>query len=132
MRELKIVYFDGAAANSRAGFYEEVERNFASNLSWKIGRNLNAFNDVLRGGFTFHDYDEKVVIHWQSCAKSIRGLDGKSMVAEYEEFFNLSTPLDRTAILALLKKGNRCKGGAFFPMVCELIVENGHDLYLHR
>ena len=38
-----------------AGFYDEVEQVFTCGLDWKIGRNLDAFNDILRGGFGRHE-----------------------------------------------------------------------------
>ena len=49
MREVFTIY--GRRFSNMAGFYNEVERVFTSGLDWKIGRNLNAFNDILRGGF---------------------------------------------------------------------------------
>ena len=47
---------DGRRFSSMAGFYDEVERVFTFGLDRKIGRNLNAFNDILRGGFGRHEY----------------------------------------------------------------------------
>ena len=44
MREVFTI--DGRHFSNMAGFYDEVERVFTSGLDWKIGRNLNAFNDI--------------------------------------------------------------------------------------
>ena len=49
MREVFTI--DGRRFSNMAGFYDEVERVFTFGLDWKIGRNLDAFNDILRGGF---------------------------------------------------------------------------------
>ena len=46
MREVFIL--DGRRFSNMAGFYDEVERVFTLCLDRKIGRNLNAFNDILR------------------------------------------------------------------------------------
>lgn len=46
---------DGNNFDTLNGFYDEVEAVFTSKLSWKIGRNLDAFNDILRGGFGRHE-----------------------------------------------------------------------------
>ena len=35
-----------------------------------VGRNLSAFNDVLRGGFGLFEYDEPISIVWNHSAKS--------------------------------------------------------------
>lgn len=52
------------------GFYREVESKMTFGLSWEIGRNLNAFNDVLYGGFGVHDIDEKYILKWYRSGKS--------------------------------------------------------------
>ena len=53
MREVFII--DGRRFSNMAGFYDEVEQVFTCGLDWKIGRNLDAFNDILRGGFGRHE-----------------------------------------------------------------------------
>ena len=60
---------DGNKFSDMAGFYCEVEKLFTKDLDWKIGRNLNAFNDILRGGFGVHD-DEPIHIIWKNFSKS--------------------------------------------------------------
>ena len=54
---------DGRRFSNMAGFYDEVERVFTSGLDWKIGRNLNAFNDILRGGFGRHEYHNEELLY---------------------------------------------------------------------
>ena len=61
------------------GFYDEIEKVFTFNLNWKIGRNLDAFNDILRGGFGRHDYGEPILIKWLAYKKSERNLGAKDM-----------------------------------------------------
>lgn len=46
MTELRI---DGTRVNSLESFWDEVERSLIPEASW--GRNLDAFNDILRGDF---------------------------------------------------------------------------------
>lgn len=61
------------------GFYDEVEQVFTFNLSWKIGRNLDAFNDILRGGFGRHEYSDPIIIKWLNYNKSTRDLGEEMM-----------------------------------------------------
>lgn len=65
---------DGRNFSTMSGFYEEIEKILTLNLNWKIGRNLNAFNDILRGGFGRHDYEEPIFIKWLYFEKSRRDL----------------------------------------------------------
>lgn len=57
---------------------------FTYDLGWHIGDNLDAFNDVLRGGFGRHEYGVPIHIRWISYDKSIRNL-GQETMAEIEE-----------------------------------------------
>ena len=70
---------DGRRFSSMAGFYDEVEWVFTCGLDWKIGRNLNAFNDILRGGFGRHAYGQPIHIQWLAYEKSVRNLGKETM-----------------------------------------------------
>lgn len=65
---------DGGRFDTMEGFYDEAERVFTRDLSWRMGRNLDAFNDVLRGGFGRHAYGEPILIRWVDYEKSRRDL----------------------------------------------------------
>ena len=77
MREVFTI--DGRCFSNIAGFYDEVERVFTFGLDRKIGRNLNAFNDILRGGFGRHAYGQPIHIRWLSYEKSVRNLGKETM-----------------------------------------------------
>lgn len=57
---------DGHKIRSTVEFYDEFERTIIPNDTW--GRNLDALNDVLRGGFGTPD--DGFTIHWTSSGKS--------------------------------------------------------------
>ena len=48
-------------------------------LDRKIGRSLNAFNDILRGGFGRHEYGQPIHIQWLAYEKSVRNLGKETM-----------------------------------------------------
>ena len=77
MREVFTI--DGRHFSNMAGFYDEVERVFTCGLDRKIGRNLNAFNDILRGGFGRHAYGQPIHIQWLAYEKSVRNLGKENM-----------------------------------------------------
>lgn len=58
------VVLDGDRFDDLDGFYDEMERLLTKNLDWKPGHNLDAFNDLLRGGFGGHEYGEPLRIRW--------------------------------------------------------------------
>ena len=70
---------DGRHFSDMDGFYDEVEQVFTSVLDRGIGRNLNAFNDILRGGFGRHEFGNPIHIKWLSYEKSVRDLGKETM-----------------------------------------------------
>ena len=70
---------DGRHFSDMDGFYDEVEQVFTSVLDRGIGRNLNAFNDILRGGFGRHEFRNPIHIKWLSYEKSVRDLGKETM-----------------------------------------------------
>ncbi len=87
MREKFII--DGRNFSTLKEFYDEVERVFTFDLDWKIGRNLDAFNDILRGGFGRHSYGAPILIQWLNYEKSEKDL-GSHLINEITEIILLN------------------------------------------
>lgn len=73
---------DGNNFSTMAGFYDEVERVFTFGLDWRIGRNLDAFDDILTGGFGRHEDGEPIHIKWINYNKSCRELTRIDKIVE--------------------------------------------------
>ena len=78
---MKRILIDGKNFSNREEFYEEMARLLTRNLDWKTGHNLDAFADLLHGGFGFHEYGEKLEVFWNNSEKSKKDLG--------EDFFNI-------------------------------------------
>jgi hypothetical protein len=61
---------DGARIEDLDGFYDEISREVIPGATW--GRNLHAFNDILRGGFGTPDGG--FIFLWKNAARSRRAL----------------------------------------------------------
>ena len=108
---MKEVIIDGNRFSTLEEFYDEIDRLLTRDLPWKTGHNLNAFNDILRGGFGFHEYGEKLHIVWINASKS--KIDFGSQV---DETFRL--------------RGNE---ETLFDVLVSIILDNnysGHDCEL--
>lgn len=66
----KTVIINGDNFSDMKTFYGEIGNVLTKNIDWKIGQNLNAFNDLLRGGFGVFEYEESVKIIWINFLKS--------------------------------------------------------------
>lgn len=51
-------------------FYDGMDRLLTKDLTWKTGHNLDAFNDLLSGGFGVFESGEPVKIIWTNLSKS--------------------------------------------------------------
>ena len=58
-------------------FYDEIDRVLTKDLDWQTGHNLDAFNDLLRGGFGVYEYSEPVKIVWTHFSDSKDKLGNK-------------------------------------------------------
>lgn len=55
-------------------FYVEIDNVLTKDLEWKTGHNLNAFNDLLSGGFGVFEYGEAIKIIWTNFSRSRKNL----------------------------------------------------------
>jgi RNAse (barnase) inhibitor barstar len=70
----KTIIINGDNFSDIEGFYYEIDNVFTSELDWKTGHNLNAFNDILQGGFGIHEYQDSIQIVWTNSVKSKKDL----------------------------------------------------------
>lgn len=70
----RIFVIDGERFGTLDEFYTEMPRVFTDGLDWEPGHNLDAFNDLLRGGFGMHEYREPIHIIWRNMRQSRQAL----------------------------------------------------------
>lgn len=75
---------DGNRFSDIDGFYAEIERLFTADSDFSAGHNLEALNDLLRGGFGVHAYGEPISIRWIHFSKSRRDL-GEQLIGKIME-----------------------------------------------
>jgi RNAse (barnase) inhibitor barstar len=75
---------DGENFSDLEGFYHEIDRVLTKDTDWKTGHNLDALNDLLRGGFGVFEYEEPIGLVWKNYAKSLQEL-GEEKVGELTE-----------------------------------------------
>ncbi|HMI09668.1 MAG TPA: barstar family protein [Candidatus Saccharimonadales bacterium] len=63
------IEIDGNSFQDINGFYDEIHKKLCPDLEG-FGRNLDALNDVLRGGFGVHEYGKPLELIWKNSQKS--------------------------------------------------------------
>ena|SRR5690349_18514768 len=124
--EMKKAILDANQFSNLTEFYDEVEAKLTKGLDWKIGRNLNAYNDVLRGGFGFHRYEEKITVHWKNSEKSKKDFGVKETIrvlkASLKTCHSSHTPFIKKHI-ERLKAG---KGKTLFDDIIKITRSHDH------
>lgn len=120
------VEIDGEMFSNLNDFYDEVERCLTSGLDWKIGRNLDAFNDVLKGGFGMYDYDEEIELIWKNSDRSKIKLGYKETVKYLQDKLGKSHPTAKREIKEELKLAKNKIGKTLFEIIVEIIKEHKH------
>jgi RNAse (barnase) inhibitor barstar len=64
------IIINGDKFSDLESFYDEIDQVLTKDLDWQTGHNLDAFNDLLRGGFGVYEHGEPVKIVWTNFAKS--------------------------------------------------------------
>ena len=78
MNTLRIV-IDGENFSTLEEFYDEMDKIFTKQIGWETGHNLDAFNDILSGGFGVYEYEESIILIWKNYAKSYKLLGQKTI-----------------------------------------------------
>ena len=89
---MKEFIINGNKFGTSKSFYKYVEEIFTSDLSWETGKNLDAFNELLEGGFGQHDEGEIITVKWINMASSREKLSSKlydSIIEILEESENV-------------------------------------------
>ena len=71
----KTYVIDGRAFSNLNGFYDQVQKVLTDNFKG-FGRNYDAFNDILNGGFSRFD-NEPIILIWSNFEKSKKELGEK-------------------------------------------------------
>lgn len=123
---MKRIEINGQRFSNLTEFYDEIENNLTKGLDWKIGRNLDALNDVLRGGLGVHDYNEPIEIVWNHSGKSKTDLGFTETVKYLEHKLAKCHPSNKDAVKAELELAKQGKGETLFDKIVDLMKNKEH------
>ncbi len=119
----KTFIIDGDNFSNLDGFYDEVQKILTDDFK-EFGRNLHAFNDILRGGFCRFEYGEKIRLIWKNSNKSKLDLNFPETIKFRKE--NLATvhPSNINTARKWLEQAEKREGPTLFDIIIEIIEEN--------
>lgn len=120
----KQIVIEGNGISDIPSFYAEINRVFMTGEDWHLGYSLDAFNDLLYGGFGAIKSNEPVKLLWKNMEKSREAL-GYAATKQYYEEKLVAGPVFNTEHFRMkLEALNNGTGQTYFDMLLEIIA--GH------
>ncbi len=135
MTQSKIYEIDGTKFSTLEEFYEEISKVLIPEAEW--GRNLDAFNDILRGGFGTPETG--FTIKWVNSEISRERLGYIETVRQLQKRLKTCHSSNREYVSEELAKAKNQEGTTVFDWLVEIIkihcpggeeAEDGVDLIL--
>lgn len=120
----KQIIINGHFIHDIASFYEEINRVFMTNENWKLGNSLDAFNDLLYGGFGAIKNNETVDLIWLDMEKSRQALGYETTRAYYEDKLKPDSSFNKILFQEKLNALESGTGETYFDVLMEIISEH--------
>ncbi len=120
----KEIVIEGALIHDKTSFYVEINRKFMENESWLLAESLDAFDDLLYGGFGAIKEKEEVLLIWKNFEANKKDLGYDFTLDFYKKKLEDPESFDSAAIqqkIDDLKNGN---GQTYFEIIEEIISEH--------
>ena len=112
---------DGNRFSTLEQFYEEIGRVLIPDAEW--GRNLDAFNDILRGGFGTPE--NGFILIWKNSNVSQASLGYPETVRQLERRLEKCHPTNRSFVRSQLRDARNNSGATVFDWLVEIIRDHG-------
>ena len=116
-----VLEIDGDRFDDLDGFWDEVSQQLVPGAEW--GRNLDAFNDILRGGFGTPAGG--FVLRWKNSERSREALGYAETVRVLERRVQRCDPSNVAAIRSELEGARNAEGQTVFDVLVEIIRSHG-------
>jgi RNAse (barnase) inhibitor barstar len=121
----KTFIIDGNNFSNLEGFYDEVQKILTDNFDG-FGRNLDAFNDILHGGFGRFEYNEPIELIWKNSTKSKENLGYPETIKYIKEKFGKVHTTNRSNVKKDLELAEKQEGSTLFDILVEIIQGNNN------
>ncbi len=134
--ERKRITIDGTHFSTLEEFYDEIDRLLTKNLTWKTGHNMDAFHDLLRGGFGVHEYGEGMDFYWLHAKKSRCDFGYGATALYWENILKKCHPSNRERVALKVADAKNHVGETLFDIIVKQILDKkcvyDHTLILYE
>ena len=107
-------------------FYDKIDQVLTKDLDWNTVHNLNAFNDLLHGGFGVYEYEEPITLIWENITKSKIDLGLEPTWKWYQQKIAENKVENQHFFTDRLKELTENNGQLLFDIILEIISEHKH------
>jgi RNAse (barnase) inhibitor barstar len=115
---------EGAAIRDIPSFYAEVNRVFMAGEDWMLGQSLDAFDDMLGGGYGAITGREAVRLVWRDMADSRSALGIEVTAAQLREKLNRPDIFNVDLIRRQLDALARGAGATYFDTILKILRDH--------
>lgn len=128
----RIVVIDGKDFSDLEGFFCLADRLFRADNGGVRGHNLDAFNDLLGGGFGVHEPGEPIVIKWINYHISREALGYEATARYYKDKLEKTQFNDNYVMKRRMELAKEHQGRTLLDMITSIISDrdSGHDCEL--
>ncbi|MDQ3009294.1 MAG: barstar family protein [Acidobacteriota bacterium] len=117
MHQKKMYEIDGSHFSTLEGFYDEISRVLIPEEYW--GCNLDAFNDILRGGFGTPE--EGFILQWKNSTISRQQLGYPETIRQLTLRLEHCHPSNKLYVQSDLEQAKKEQGATVFDWLVEII-----------
>lgn len=121
---VKQIEIDGNAIHDIASFYEQINQVFMIGENWRIGPSLDAFDDLLYGGYGALQGAQSVELIWHNMDHSREALGYQATRAYYLEKLRPGSPYNQTLFNEKLSALERGCGETYFDTILAIIADH--------
>ncbi|RYF64628.1 MAG: ribonuclease inhibitor [Cytophagaceae bacterium] len=121
---VKQIEIEGSSINDIASFYEEINRVFMAGESWRIGQSLDAFNDLLYGGYGALQGAQSVELLWHNMDHSRKALGYQTTRAYYLDKLRPGSPYSNNLFEEKLSPLENGRGATYFDTIMSILADH--------
>lgn len=123
---------EGSRINSIPDFYAEINRVCMTGEDWQLGNSLDAFNDLLYGGFGAFKGAASVTLIWKDMAHSREALGVDATRKYYADKLQPESPFNKEHFAQKLEALNSGAGQTYFDILIEIIEDHPNITLVSR
>lgn len=123
---MKNIIIEGKHITDIETFYKEINRVFMQNEDWDISQSLDAFNDLLYGGFGEIKGNEPLQLIWKNFEENKNQLGFNATKSFYEGKLKAPETYNIDFVREKIKELESGKGLTYFEIILEIISDHSN------